>query len=321
MSALTWLPIAIVAFLLAAVTATVDRAIVHKEQTKPIVISFWVSLFSIATAALVLIGFLPFGFAENFKFEFGPSNIMVLAMLSGFLGQIGILKMYRALRYGEVTRVLSVMGGLAPIVSFVAAYIFLSERLGGLALLSFVLLILATVILTLNPKKRSQKARHKWVLSIILASIVFGIQAVLAKYVYDNYHFISAYSVSGLGAGIYVLAIALLSKNVRQELAGIFDNKSKTKKKTTRSKQVYLIFGNSMIGGVSVILTNLAISMGSPTLVGALRGVQYAGIFVIALVLAKIYPKVLDEDFSKKAIIIKSIGIMLTISGITLLAI
>ncbi len=76
-----------------------------------------------------------------------------------------------------------------------------------------------------------------------------------------------------------------------------------------------------MLGGLSVILTNFAISQGSPTLVGALRGVQYAGIFIIALIMSKIYPKLLDEDLSKRAVIIKSLGIMLTISGIALLAI
>jgi hypothetical protein len=217
---------------------------------------------------------------------------MLLAMLAGFATQAALLHMYRALEYGEATRVLSVMGGLVPIVSFVGAYIFLDERLDSLAIVGFIVLILATIVLTLNPSKIKTKGHAKWIVNITVASVIFGLQAVLAKHVYDNYQFISAYSLGGLGAGVYVATIALVSKNVRREIAGLIGKKpsKKTKTKTTRSNQVVWIFANSLLGGLAVILINFSISLGSPTLVGSLRGVQYAGIFIIALVLAHSYP-------------------------------
>jgi drug/metabolite transporter (DMT)-like permease len=316
----SWLPLAVFSYLLASINGTVDRALVHKDHTKPIIVSFWVALFSIATVGLSLIGFLPFSFAGNFKFVFGSLDIMSLALLSGFFTQLALLFMYRALKYGEVTRVLSVMGGLIPIVSFVAAYIFLGERLGHFAIVGFIVLIISTIVLTLNPRRMRHLSFSKWVINIVLASLVFGSQAVLAKHIYDNYHFVSAYSVSGLGAGLYVLFIALLSSNVRRELSGIINKNSKNKSRT-KSKHIYLIIGNSLLGGFSVILTNVAISMGSPTLVGALRGVEYAGIFIIAVILSKIYPKILGEDLSRKSVLLKVSGIMLTITGIILLAV
>lgn len=320
MNMISWLPIAIIAYLISAINGTVDRAIVHKEQTQPIVISFWVALFSITTAGIILVGFLPFDFASNFKFVLGSNNIMLLALLVGFLSQLGFMLTYRALKYGEVTRVLSVLGGLTPVVSLISAYVFLNERLGSYTFFAFLILIIATIILTLNPRKLSHKNFSKWVINITLASLVFGSHAVLAKYVYNNYHFISAYSLSGLGSGAYLLVIALLSKNVRREIAGIFKPKIKNSKKATRSKQVYIIFGNSMLGGVAAILTSYAINLGSPTLVGALRGVQYAGIFLIAIILSKFYPKLLAEDLGRKSLVLKTAGIILTISGITILA-
>ena len=316
----TWLPLAIIAYMLAAVSGATDRAIVHKEKTAPIVISFWVALFSVATFALILIGFLPFEFASAFKFEMASTNIMLLALLAGFMTQAALLYMYRALEYGEATRVLSVMGGLVPIVSFIAAYLFLDERLEMLAIAGFVVLILATIILTLNPHKLSVKGSSKWIVNIIVASILLGTQAVLAKYVFTEYHFISAYATTGLGAGLYALLITLVSKNVRNEISGSFKAKKKTNKQATHSSQLVWIFGNSMLGGLAVILLNLAISLGSPTLVGALRGVQYAGIFIIAFILAGKYPNLLDEDLSRMSVLLKTLGIVLTINGIILLA-
>jgi len=318
---IAWLPVAIASYLLLAINGTVDRAIVHQEKTKPIVISFWVAIFSVATAALVLIGFLPVPFAEAFRFEAASLQITALAIIAGTMTQAGLLFMYRALEEGEATRVLSTMGALIPITSFAGAYYFLGERLESLAIAGFLLLIVATVVLTINPRKLAKAPHQKWIANAILAALILGSQSIVAKYVFDNYHFISAFALTGIGAGLYVLIIATLSQNVRSEIYGALGKKTKSTKKVQHSKQVSFIFANSILGGVAVILLNYAISLGSPTLVNSLRGVQYAGIFIIALFLARIYPKLLDEDLSSRSILLKIVGIVLIINGVVLLAI
>jgi drug/metabolite transporter (DMT)-like permease len=317
---ITWLPVAIASYLLLSINGSVDRAIVHQEKTKPIVISFWVAIFSVATAGLVIIGFLPVPFADAFSFEFASAGITALAILAGTMTQAGLLFMYRSLEKGEATRVLSTMGALIPITSFVTAYIFLDERLESLAVVGFVFLIVATIVLTINPSKKKKSQNKAWITNTIIAALILGTQSIIAKYVFDNYHFISAFALTGVGAGVYVAIISLLSKNVRNEIAAALGKKTKSKKKTKRSNQVSFIFANSILGGVAVILLNYAISLGSPTLVNALRGVQYAGIFAIALLLANKYPKLLDEDLSAKSIRLKLSGIVLIIIGVILLA-
>lgn len=312
----SWLIVAILGYFLAAVSSSVDRIIVHEGKTKPAVISFWVSTFSIATAALVMIGFLPFKFAEYFRFEAASTSIMLLAILCGFLTQFGIMFMYRALQYGEATRVLSVMGGLMPVVSFFAAYIFLDERLSQEATIGFATLIAATIVLTISAGGKHKKSSLKWLPNIAMTALILGGQSVLTKYVFDNSHFISAYSLTGIGAGVYAATLYFLAPEVKKALAKKPNKNTKTKES---SNQVFWIFANSMLGGVAVILINLAISLGSPTLVNALRGVQYASIFLIVLLLGRNYPKLLDEDLSRRAILIKIAGILLTISGIMML--
>lgn len=319
-----WLPLAIGSYLLLSVNGVVDRAIVHQEKTKPIVISFWVALFSVATFALILLGFLPGEQFENMSLQNIDGDIILLAVLGGFMTQAGLLFMYRALEYGEATRVLSIMGALTPIASFIGAYLYLDERLESITTVAFVLLIIATVILTIEPNKKSQATHVKWIINAVLASAFIGAQAVVIKHVFNNAEFISAFALTGLGAGVYVLVIAALSGDVRKEIKGLLGlnkTKSKKKKKNQTSSQVKWIFANSILGGVAVMLLNLSIDLGSPTLVNALRGVQYAGVFLIALLLAKKLPKLLEEDLSRKSITLKLSGIALIIGGVVILAV
>lgn len=319
---IAWLPLAIVSYLMQAVNGAIDRAIVHKEVTPPIVISLWVAVFSILTFGLVLLGFVPGEMFADFKFQSPSALLLSLSLLAGFMSQAGLFYMFTALEYGEATRVLSSLGAVTPIVALVSAYVFLGERLGLSALLAFGVLVSATIVLSLKSGRKADSS-SKWILSMLVAAVFLGSQSVVAKYVFDNYHFISAFALTGLGAGIYALFIALVSADVRKEISAVFGRPSKSSGSETprTSAQVYWIIGNSALGGIAVIILNLAIKLGSPTLVNALRGVQYAGVFLIALLLAQKYPGLLDEDLSKRSIILKLIGIVLIVCGVLLLAI
>ena len=313
-----WLPLALLAYFMLAANGTIDRIIVHKEVTKPVVVSFWVAVFSVPTIAILLVGLLPVPFADEFTYVAPNASQLLKIIASGFMVQAALLFMYKALHDSEATRVLSAMGAIVPIVTLVASYFLLNERLGRLSALAVVVLILGTVTLTLKTTKKTRRLGSQWIVNTILASFVFALQSVIIKQVYDEFHFISAFALMSLGALLYLMVLVLASRHVRELVIPHGHGAPKAKKDT--KSQVVLIFINSMLGGVAVIILNAAIAQGSPTLVNSLRGVQYAAIFVIAVMLANKHPHLLDEELSKRSVIQKISGIMLVTIGVAILA-
>lgn len=308
-----WLVLTISSYILQAINGAIDRVIVHKNKTSPEIVSFWISIFSLSTVGLLLIGLLPFDFADNFKFVSPTPSLLFLVLAAGVLTQAGLLFMYKALEDGEATRVLSIMGAVTPIVALGYGYLALGDTLSSNSLFAFILLILGAVVLTYRSEGSSTNV---WIFFAVTSSVILGIQSVIAKGIFNNYQFISAYALMSLGSvmfGLYLFS----KRSVRDEL---LNSGSKSKKKSSKSSLPLIIF-NTIIGGLAVIIFNLAIKLGNPALVNSLRGVQYAFVFVIALALAKNYPILLDEVLNKKVITIKIMGIILVINGIILLAV
>lgn len=315
-----WLILAVLSYLMQAVTGSIDRIIVHKEVNKPIVISFWVALFSVLTIFIPLVGFLPLDFAQDFKLVIPDINLLVLIILVGALNQVALLFIYKALVTGEATRISSIVGAITPIVTLTGAYIILNERLDSFSLLGFLILILGTLALTINSRSKKSDSLA-WIKYALATSLTLGAASVLAKSIFDQHQFISAYSLSALGALVYVIVITVISSDVRQTINSIINKKSNKSKKLAKSnKQAKWIMFNALFGGLAIIILNLAIDLGSPSLVNALRGIQFAGIFVIAILLSKKHPKLLDEKLDSKSKKQKFTGIVLVVIGIFILA-
>jgi hypothetical protein len=108
--------------------------------------------------------------------------------------------------------------------------------------------------------------------------------------------------------------IFLLSKANRKDIF---------KKQNILNKKTGTIFVfTHLSGGTANILQSLAISLAPIAflpIVNSLRGVQYAILFLLTLLLSFFFPKILKEDISKKIIIQKSISIILIVIGLAIL--
>jgi hypothetical protein len=138
------------------------------------------------------------------------------------------------------------------------------------------------------------------------------------KLAFEEYHFISAYALTSLGALVYAGLLVSASPMVRRSL---HTSPAPPKRKLHESKtHVGLIFSNAAVGSIAAILLNLALDLGSPTIVNALRGVQYAAVFVIVLLLSRALPNLLDEQLNRSIIVLKLSGIVLVANGVVLIA-
>ena len=78
-----WLPLAIAAYAVFAINGVADNPIVSSKLKNPLVMSFWVGLFGIPSALILLIGLLPFPWASAFKFVMPSPDALLLIAAAG----------------------------------------------------------------------------------------------------------------------------------------------------------------------------------------------------------------------------------------------
>jgi uncharacterized membrane protein len=95
-------------------------------------------------------------------------------------------------------------------------------------------------------------------------------------------------------------------------------------KETERKKtptQLVFFFGVRLAAAVAFILLNWAISLGNVSLINALQGTQYVFLLLIVIMLAKKFPRFIDEEIGRGVILQKTIGVVLVGMGLYLLVV
>jgi hypothetical protein len=146
-----------------------------------------------------------------------------------------------------------------------------------------------------------------------------ALSSVIAKVVYTHNHFVSSLALFGLGNLVYCLILLVISGSVRKGfMNGIRPKKKRTVKKIAGSGGALILF-NSILGGAAGVVLNLAIKLGSVTLVNGLRGLQYAGVFLITLLMSRHVPRLLKEELSGQTMRQKLAAIVIVAVGLGLL--
>lgn len=115
--------------------------------------------------------------------------------------------------------------------------------------------------------------------------------------------------------GITAVLILLVSPRVRQS---VFNHRRGAKKKS--KGKAGIVVANKVLSVTANLLIQVAIALGSVTLVNALSGFQYVLVFVFMLILTRFWPRVLKEQFTRREIIVQAIAICLVAGGAVLVA-
>lgn len=313
-----WLPLTVLAYTMFAVTGVIDKVVVTKKITNPLVMSFWVSFFGVWSAVILVVGMLPLPFAQAFKFHAPSLGALGLITVAGITLQLALLCSYSALKWGEATRVVSAIGAATPVFALVFAFAILGEKLAPLSLLAFGLLLVGAVAML---ARRGLGSRLPFWLALGSAGFS-ALESVLVKAVYAHNDFISSFALLGMGNVVYCTTLVLISPAVRHDLWGHKKQSPKKApaKRPLRSGQVLVLF-NTVFGGLGVIILNLALKSGPASLVNAMRGLQYVGIFLIALLLSSAYPRLLKEEMTSQTMRQKVAGILIIGAGLALLTV
>jgi len=270
--------IAILAQSLIGISLVWDKVLLRKPQNKDLAAYvFWLGFISIFGLFLI-----PFGF------KFPGWGVAWLAFGAGAIHLGANYLYYAALKKGEASETLAMMGGFSPVFTALIGILLLDEPLGKGDLTGFVLMVAGGFVMFFSEKFALRRVLF-WVIS---ASATFGLTNVLQKVVFNDTNFVSGYVFFTLGtfAGALLLLVRPLWR--RQ----IFKNSEEA---PLRSKAWYMV--NRFMAGVGSFLVFYAISLATPAVVDAITGVRYVLIFIGAYLLTKFRPSLLRERTASKS--------------------
>lgn len=287
--------IAIIAHFLIGASLVWDKILLKETKQQSVVnYVFWLGVISIFGCIVGVFGM-----------KMPSISMLLVGLAAGFLDLIGTYFYYRALKSGEASQTLAIMGGFTPLATALIGMPFLHTALRGAAVWGFALMVAGGFFMFLSERISVPKI----VPLVILAALFFGFSNIFQKLAFNALGFPTGFVFFSLG--VFFCSLCLLGR--RQWRAEIFADSKHTQ---PRSKIGY--FTNRFISGVGAFLVALAISHAHPALVSAISGVRYATIFVGVFLLTKFKPQWLKESFSGWTLTAKTIATGLIIAGLAI---
>ncbi len=289
--------IAVVAHSLIGISLVWDKVLLRKPQTMDLAAYvFWLGFISVFGLCLI-----PFGFS------FPGWGVAWLAFGAGVIHLAANYLYYAALKKGEASETLAMMGGFSPVFTAVIGIPLLAQPVGEGNMAGFVLMVAGGFIMFLSEKF----ALRRVLFLIVSASATFGLTNVLQKVVFNETNFVSGYVFFTLGTFAGSLMLLLHPRWRRQIL-------KHSEEAPPKSRFWYMV--NRFMAGVGSFLVFYAVSLASPAVVDAIAGVRYVLIFLGAYLLTRFKPQVLRENFTGSILAGKTAATALVIAGLVLLA-
>ena len=286
---MTWLLIAILGYLFAAVGSLFDRYLLVGPMPQPKVYVFYVSLAGFLIAFLLL----PFGLDVK--------GVLFLGLMAGLIRIVAVLFLSQSIMESEVSRVIPLVGGLLPIFSF---FLFLPQgkNLELLQLIAFIFLVTGSVFISL---KKTSFFLKDWK-NPVIASLLFAVSYFLTKMLFLKTDFISAIFLVLMGGAIF--GFLLFFGKIRKDIVS-----QKVNINTSKAFLSSQMFGG--LGYASVYYALFLAQLSEVPLINALEGIKYVFLLFFVLLLSRSYPGFLKERFSWQ----KLIAVLLIGAGIALL--
>jgi len=303
---MAWFIIAIISYFFGAVANVLDKFLLgSKRISSAPVYAFYVGLFGLGAFILT-----PFGL------NVPENDMMLLCVLSGLIFAFGILLLFFAFNKAEASRVTPVVGAIIPISTFILTALFGIEKLSILKIAGLTLLVFGGLLISFDlPLKIKKKKFFSGFYYAIGAGFFLAVAYLMFKDISNQESFVTWYVWTRMG-GFVGACLLLLVPVWRKNIFKSFHSAKKNKKRAAATGGMFL--GNKVVGGMSTLMFNYALSIGSVTLVNALVSVQYVFVLFIVFLLSTTHAHVFQEkllfwDWAQKiaAIVIIAVGMLL----------
>jgi uncharacterized membrane protein len=285
--------IAIVAHFLIGASLVWDKILLAETEKQSVVnYVFWLGAISI------------FGcIVGAFGMKMPSAGMLLISLAAGICDLVATYFYYKALKSGEASQTLAIMGGFAPLATALIGIPLLHTQLEGMSIWGFALMVIGGFFMFFSERINVRKILPL----VVMASGFFGLSNVFQKMAFDALGFTTGFVFFSIGVFLCALAL-LVRKKWREEIF--------TSSKDTQPRSKIGYFSNRVISGVGSFLVAFAISRAHPDLVSAISGVRYATIFIGVYLLTKFRPQVLKEAFTGWTLTAKSIATALIIAGL-----
>lgn len=299
-----WFLVALVGYLLLAITFVLDKRVLSKEVPNSVVYTFYSTVFLLLTLLLY-----PFGATL-----LSTPTDWLWAISSGVSFGLALWTIFIALMKGEASHINPFNGAIITIATYGIASVLLGETLTQVQLVGVGILVVATLLLSFEITKEG-RVFHMGYLWAAISGVLFGFSHVAAKIIYESYPFITGLVWTRASIGLVGLAL-LLSPAVWKSF------RPQKKRKKGQAKNTILLVGTAKTLGIaSALVLQYAMFLGSVTLVNALSGMQYVFMFIIIFTLTKIAPKLFSEFFTKQELVVQIVALVLVSIGSALFVI
>lgn len=274
-----------------------DKVLLEQPETQNVfAYVFWLGAMSVLGIFLA-----PFGFHV-------PSlSLAGLAFGTGVLHLISVFFYYVALKRGEASQALAIMGGFSPVATALIGMALLTKSLEAKMLLGFILLTAGGFVMFVTERFNMRRILPP----VLFASASYGLVNVLQKAVFNHTNFVTGYVIFTLGTFAGALLL-LVRHSWRKQILRTSTH--------IEPRNRFWYFVNRVISGVGSFLVFYAISLANPAIVDAISGVRYALIFLGAYLLTRLKPDLLRENFTGWVLVGKMVATALIIVGLIQLA-
>jgi len=241
-------------------------------------------------------------------FFFVNLSFSIFSIISFLFGTVLVLVYFlynKSMIKEEASRVVA-LSYLQPIFVLIFAFLLLSEAVSFLNILGIFLLVSSAILVSYKKVKKKFSLTSSVVKMMLAFSIILSLAMVVARWALSSispYQFLF-WALLGGQAPVYFL---LFLKNIRKSF---LDEGRKMWIKGWLIK-----FVGSSVYMVGIVFLYVAISIHNVALVTAVSSSQPFFVFLYALILSVLAPKILKEDLGKENIAMKIISFVLIALG------
>lgn len=296
---MAWFWVTIASYFLNSLSLLVNKFLLTEKIKNPAVYTVFTCFLMLSVIVL-----LPFDWRPPTSYE------VFIELFAGFFFGLGVLFMFMALKHGETSRVIPIVGGLQPLVVLPLTWYWLGEAVGTSFIIALLLIVAGTFLISYESGKLGRKA-YLW---SAISAILFAISIVATKEAFNSQDsFITPFVISRFGAVLLGMLLLINPRNLRDLIQEV------TKPKAQSGP---LFFFSQGAGAAASVLLNIAfaISSGVTAIINALQGIQYVFLLAGVIILSKFFPKILKENLGGAVLVQKVIATALIIAGIALLS-
>lgn len=297
---MSWLAFVLSGHLANAGAFLIDKILLSKRLQHPTVYVFFIGVLSAFAFLLLPIA--------NFRPISG--QLLIESALAGSTFIVALLCFFEALRRGETSTVVPLIGALVPIWTIGFAQVYLGEGLSASQGYGIVLLIIGAILVSYEDRRGSSMT----VTEIVLAAASGGFFAVsytLTKAVFNGTEFLNGFLWMRLFALLTALPLLLIVTTRRAIFSG----------QASQRPGLLFLFGQ-VLGAAGFFLLNLGLKYAPQvSVVNALQGIQYGFLFLFILGFSFFAPNIIHEHLTKRDIIRKIIAIIILGVGLMLAAV